>query len=99
MIRPVVGSETPTATGVESLQITGLSIFPNPAQDQVNIRLPQGNYYDYQAELINVFGQIIWQGNLAPQLNLANFAGGWYALRITDASGASLTHKIMVINH
>ena len=99
MIRPVVGSETPTATGVESLQITGLSIFPNPAQDQVNIRLPQGNYYDYQAELINVFGQIIWQGNLAPQLNLANFAGGWYALRITDARGASLTHKIMVINH
>lgn len=71
-------------------QLSGeISLFPNPVQDELQVRLPQDlNNQVIQVELSNALGQAVlqteWnvQGNLYETLNLGHLAKGMYYLKM-----------------
>ncbi len=100
MIRPVVGSETPAATGTDDIPgQTGISVkvFPNPAKDILNIQLSGGAYHDHAIALYNSVGQLIQSGPLTPMLRTDSLAPGLYFLHVLSREGGSIVHKVMVV--
>ena len=99
MVRPVVGSETPgfTATDEASQPAAALRLFPNPAREMVFLQLEMGNYDDFQLYLFNSMGQLVRQGPLLPQLDVAALAPGVYVLKaLSRRNGEVLQARLVV---
>jgi hypothetical protein len=99
MVRPVVGSETPvpTSTDEPAPEAFQLKIFPNPAQGMLNLLPAEGYYSDYQIELYNSLGQLIYQGPMEPQLNVSQFESGLYLLRVAQAGNDRWVQRRVVV--
>lgn len=88
MIRPVVGSEPPndsetvSTTSLDLPQL--LNIYPNPTTGEVNIRLFDGNYQDYQIRVFNTLGQQVKATTLSPELQLNEQTPGIYFLQFIN---------------
>ncbi len=99
MLRPVVGDVTPGFTDTEdqTAQLeAGLRAYPNPANDDLYIALPDGRYDRYRYRLLNAAGRPVRTGVLLPQLSLTGLPAGFYWLEIMDPdSGARTIRKIV----
>lgn len=100
MIRPVVGDITPIPTNTEQITVeeNPVYIFPNPTRGIVNMVVADGNYSDYQVAIFNSTGQLIKEEMLRERIDLSNYAGGVYYLKILDKRSQKIfNHKVVVI--
>ncbi len=72
---------------VENTEAFSISLFPNPADDQVNISVPFGSY---RYELTDAAGRVVRFGQFSGMLysiSLDELSSGIYALRINNKEG------------
>jgi hypothetical protein len=92
-------------TGINSLQFANshLQVYPNPGKGDFFV---EGNYAGHDGmvkiEVLNAIGQVVYNisanienGKLQKEIHL-NTANGLYILKLTDESGSSLLHQIVV---
>lgn len=89
----------------EVSSLSKVIIYPNPAQDMVNIRVPSGINFPVEAVLIDLTGRGLLRVALLPAADggVSGFStkgvpDGLYLLRITGG-GESVTRKIIVRKH
>lgn len=71
-------------------------VYPNPAQNALNIQLSENS--NYALEVTDLNGKRIYSSNLSGQnfdLNTAEWAQGLYLLRLIDEHGKTYTHKVI----
>ena len=98
-----INSDTLNITIIDGLtegQIAaGIKIYPNPAQDKVNVMI--GNSSDVNISIVDIQGQILITDVVKNSLNaqrtydVSNFASGIYFLKITTGTQSS-TSKIII---
>ncbi|MEL7117982.1 MAG: S8/S53 family peptidase [Bacteroidota bacterium] len=78
-----------------------LSLFPNPANEQLNLRytLPEASVVELRisnaiGQEIHVLSDFYTRGNYDVQLDITNWASGWYTARISD--GRSTSSKVFI---
>jgi uncharacterized repeat protein (TIGR01451 family) len=76
------------------LKDLGISIFPNPTTDILNISISNTNPKDLQIEVININGQVLRREILRganPEMNIQELASGLYFLKIKTDEGIGVT--------
>lgn len=68
------------AVGINELQSISFGIFPNPANDKIEIQIFQN---EYDIELINIYGQIVFKAKNEKTIHLDEFSKGAYILKIS----------------
>jgi len=83
-IKPVSNTENCISTAINDLKVLSPEIFPNPANDLLNIQFNTAN--DYQIRITDITGQTVTEttntGNSV--LNISNFKPGNYFISITE---------------
>ncbi len=93
-IDDILVSGTPTSTGIETGKDAIISIYPNPASDQLNITFTSTNnlanikIYSISGDLITSFNKY----NINTPINIENLQNGVYLLYL---SNESFTNKII----
>ncbi|HXS37590.1 MAG TPA: T9SS type A sorting domain-containing protein [Flavipsychrobacter sp.] len=87
-----VGEIPTTAVATVSNHTDEVSLYPNPANEMVYLKLPDNTQFQSgYAEIINVNGQVCLKQLLTSralqQLDVHNLAAGYYFVNINDASG------------
>lgn len=80
--------------GLDEFKSMNLSIYPNPANDKVMVKL--NGTFGY--ELINVYGTVVASAcnlNNAIEIDLTQFTSGTYVIRLTNASTTE-THSLVI---
>ncbi|HRK75173.1 MAG TPA: lamin tail domain-containing protein, partial [Rhodothermales bacterium] len=84
-----------TATQNEPIARSQLATYPNPARDQLNVKVQSVSNKPVALKLYNILGQMVWQGETQDQISvsLSEFPAGLYILK-------SPTHqqKVMVVH-
>jgi hypothetical protein len=97
--------ESVTITGVGTDNIEGLSIlnmFPNPAQNSVNIDIQLEHAMDVNIRVMNVTGQTVMESNLGSienkrtTLKLSKLTNGVYTIQFT--MGTETTTRKLIVN-
>ena len=88
----------PSTTSIAEEQLESqFSFYPNPAQDQITLELPErGNFRSL--EIINQLGQIVYSKELVAKkvrLNLNQFESGIYFIKLRNGE-AVLTRKLVI---
>lgn len=86
----------PTRIQDATLGTTTVSIFPNPANNELNM---QASGIEYQVRISDMLGRVVFKGssqNGALKVNTAAFGGGIYLLHLTDTAQNSSSTKIMI---
>ena len=94
-----------TQVGIEEHgELTGLSIYPNPGNEQVNILFALDQQKKVTIDVLNVLGKLIESktvlcsaGEQNIKLSTANYANGFYTLRIS--CDKQFTTLPLIINH
>jgi hypothetical protein len=89
-----------TSTRFQPLLGAELTLFPNPAEDRLNVLLDQAYSDDLRLRLFAIDGrllqeEILNQGNTTLQLNVQNLPEGLYLLAVMDGN-ATETHKVVI---
>lgn len=89
------------ATGINESELNNqLSVFPNPASDNITVRSSNGNFENATIMLADMTGRVVNITTNVNQeeiiLNLSGFEKGIYLLQIKDENGVKATKKIMV---
>jgi len=80
------------SVGFEAADAIEFSVYPNPAQNNLQIRSTQ----PYESlHIMNISGQVIEQHAYVQELNLSHLEGGIYLLRFTSKEGVLFTKKIV----
>lgn len=83
--------------GIDKNPMTGIEVYPVPANDQLNIRLVEGVK---TILLINYFGQTVMEteinGEVSKTLNLGNLGSGVYTLRLISTNGTTSNKNIII---
>jgi hypothetical protein len=78
-----------------------LTIFPNPANETVNVSFEQNTNDLIQIELIDATGRVIAQnqsieiGTNNVSFNVTTLSSGFYTVRLTNANGSE-NQKLMI---
>jgi hypothetical protein len=86
MIDDVVITST---TGIEENEMSNISIYPNPAQNVVNI---SSDVNMKTVRIVNYTGQVVYNENAfsnSLSINISNLAKGIYVIQFETASGWS----------
>ena len=90
----IIGIQTPNET-------IGISIFPNPFNNQLNIQLSENFNRDYQYSLSTISGNVIFNKTALissqTELNLVDLPPGVYLLSITNLQSLN-TYRIIKTN-
>ncbi len=78
-------------SGIENPTLFEFSVFPNPVNEQFEIRTSLKNY---EIEITNVFGQVLLKEKHEKVVKVNNFAPGTYILKV---SGDNLTRQERII--
>jgi hypothetical protein len=85
-------------TGVKQELVTAdeLKIYPNPANDEVNIKTERQQTYGIR--IINVVGKTMYQTKLSNsiQVQVSNWPSGVYYVQATGNDGGKVTKKLLV---
>ncbi len=90
-----------SGVGVSELAVGSmqLTVFPNPATEQLTIQLlRQAQYESYEISITDIFGREIYQSknNLYSQIiNLNSFSSGIYFLKVISPNGNSTVNKFV----
>lgn len=79
--------------GIESLNLTSFSVYPNPAKNEINIKL-DGNSIIEKVNLYNLLGQKIYETNNSI-LDISAYQKGCYLLEVITNNGRS-TKKVIL---
>lgn len=95
LIRPVLGAETPVATGTKDpiADRDFVNIFPNPSPGKLYLRAVDGRMDDMAYALYNPVGQLVRQGVARPELDFNALPAGLYTLQIRDGKTGMLQIK------
>jgi hypothetical protein len=80
-------------TGTNEAELfSNLAVFPNPAQDELNINFSLRNQQSLDIELLDVVGRVIWTETMntatgSTQLSLADLSSGVYMLQLKTEEG------------
>lgn len=101
MIRPMFGHEINVPTGFQQTNITEplkITIYPNPAKDQLNVKLLDSYADHYQLTIFDNYGRVLIN-KIHDQnpINISNLNPGIYFIRITTSQGENITKKFIVI--
>ncbi|RQO31302.1 hypothetical protein DBR32_04885 [Taibaiella sp. KBW10] len=88
-----------TTTGIKQLNFAqGVSIFPNPASDKLNIVLNKEAIAG-GVQMVNILGQAVWADELTTQnkektISVSHLSKGIYYIRFVNKEGSTYTQKI-----
>ena len=97
----------PFTTGLfEAGTITDIQIFPNPAHDYLNIKIPVGNTAEYNFQLLDCNGKMVLNetrktGITSNSIHIQlpdEIENGYYFLTATDRENKSVVTKVFVYN-
>lgn len=79
--------------GVDDNLLSQISVFPNPASDVLNVKIPAG--VDIQSvQLYDVLGKVVGNTIVNNEINISNLSRGVYILNMTTSVG-TFTEKIV----
>jgi hypothetical protein len=91
-------------TSLRRMQVDELEMimYPNPASDFVQLRLPEPGVNEYRVEIYDQLGKLIkkdiWYGNEEiKNITLSSFSNGVYFVRLKDEDGLTRSLKKLVI--
>jgi hypothetical protein len=98
MIRPMLGTGEYFSTSVKKTEtIADIKLYPNPANNWLNIGLEKGNYQDYHYNIYNTVGVLMQSEALNRRINTSNLPNGWYLVQlINQENGQAITKKLMI---
>lgn len=102
MIRPVFGNVVSTANAVDDVEneTTLVAVFPNPVQNELNVRFDQSSVYNEEVDYIifNQMGQLKQQGSLNQSISTSNLPDGNYYLQLHNKKTGELwVNKFVII--
>ncbi|MCW3105480.1 MAG: C-terminal target protein [Bacteroidetes bacterium] len=86
--------------GIDKLDAVGaVSLFPNPAQDEISILVP-AKYRDYRIELLDIAGRVVIEketGSAATvqRMDVSALNNGIYLLKVSDKQGSEVRKLII----
>jgi hypothetical protein len=104
MMRPVFGKKIEPPVGIEEFKAAdhGITVFPVPADDKVNILRNEAAGKVFKSyRLINLIGNEVMRGELdneKTELNTAHLAPGIYILKVTGTQNHSY-HQKLILRH
>jgi hypothetical protein len=102
MVTPMGKSIYTTEKEIDLLPGHGISVYPNPAREYVNVAVVQAPA-DLNIRLINAFGQVIHQAQVKGgtsktfTLDVADYPKGTYLLQVTGADGTNDVFKLVIM--
>lgn len=77
--------------------VSNISVFPNPANDKVQVELNLSQSSNIKVEVLNILGDVIstiYEGKVTPgilkkEINTENFSNGVYYIRVNDATNSA----------
>jgi hypothetical protein len=88
---------------VRTATVKSISMFPNPAQNFVNISFGETNNTEMNVRLMNQAGQVLQErkanGNTTVNLSVQQYNPGMYVVVISNAQGFSQTSKLVIAAH
>ena len=84
-----------TVTSTHEILKSTINIYPNPTIDRINIEIK--GPLNFQANLYNLEGKLIFTKSNLNQINVENISIGTYFLEIKDIkSGQKIVEKIII---
>lgn len=96
-------NDPPLVTGLENVElIEHVEIFPNPADDEINVQLPGDAKQMIRLQMVDQIGRVvtehfIGEGERSKTISTRDLAGGIYLLQL--GSGDTSTRKKIMIVH
>lgn len=102
MIRPLMGEELNISTGTTTTPLENNSleytIYPNPANDVLNISIDNDFATDYRYTVFDIYGRIFIDTNENKStLDISELNSGVYFIRISNQKGANIAKKFMIV--
>lgn len=72
------------------------SVFPNPAADYINILDSYYSNREYNVQIFDSNGKLIFENSNVSQINISGFENGIYFVKIKPINAKSITAKIIV---
>ena len=81
---------------VMNTQLKNISIYPNPAKNEVNVKMNKAESAKYS--IIDMSGRSVYSGNLSSdgKINIEKLTNGNYVLTIEMKNGETVTEKLMI---
>lgn len=96
--RQYINPQPPASSSANKYLLSGVSVFPNPANDQLNIFIPQ-EFGNANILIRNAQGQLITSKNVSTSrevlLNTKNISSGFYFVDVI-ANGQKDTYKVQI---
>ncbi|MBL4706251.1 MAG: T9SS type A sorting domain-containing protein [Flavobacteriales bacterium] len=95
MMRPVYDAAQPSGwVSVREVQLSA-SVYPNPANNILNVEMPSNDAFDYL--LIDLNGRLLEQSNFnkSTQIDISRYESGIYILKVSDKMGNFTTVKVI----
>jgi len=98
-----------TDTLIINMNITGynpisysnaIKIYPNPANDQLNVAIANGNNNGYQIKIINALSQVMWSQTITGStysISLSGFSSGTYFVHVYDGQSNLVEVKKLIL--
>lgn len=100
LIRPVLGGETPIATGTKDpiAEQDFVQVFPNPSPGKLYLRVLEGYMEDLSFMLYNPVGQQVARGAIRNELDFSDLPSGLYTLQIrNERTGMLQVSKVSLL--
>jgi hypothetical protein len=87
---------------VTILQLKGLTVFPNPAKDYINVSVSSAAV-DMNVKLIDQMGQVLQMNQVKAgtsvilTFDVHNYAQGSYFLQVAGSDGSQQTSKVVIM--
>ena len=99
MLRPYIGNawEPVAINDIEETRLD-VRIYPNPANDKIQINLSdpmQGN--DLRIEIYSLNGQKVYNGNFTNNIDVSNLKSGFYILKTHNTKTKEIRHFKFII--
>lgn len=85
-----------TLSSQDNVLASGLSVYPNPVSDVLNIKKLSNNVTFKNVVLYDIVGKVVYESNDTQSINVRDFAKGLYLLKIESQEGGVLNRKILV---
>lgn len=101
MIRPVFGKSLNISTGTNQTPINKsleYTIYPNPANDILNIDIDNQFTEDYRYTIFDIYGRVFLDEiNQQSSISVSKLNSGIYFIRISNSKGLNTTKKFMIV--
>ncbi len=101
MLRPYVGSAlTPVHISTSDKSSFALEVYPNPANNLLNISLPEHiNKQDVIIEIYAINGQKVYRGDGAASINVSTYQTGFYTIKAFYKETQQISISKFVVYH